>query len=229
MKLNPSHPALEESRTIHMKYRKRPKADSTLLKPVSSNSKLGKGKKVISAHKWEGMPMFSLTLEERATCPTSCHHWDDCYGNGMPFAHRWTEGKPLENKLFRELLALNDKYPQGIVVRLHILGDFYSFQYVMFWESMLQVFPNLHIFGYTAWEPDTDIGYTVSKVRGWHPDRFWVRYSRPGQPDGNAIYAAHGDYDGKHFVCPEQTEKVDSCLDCGLCWTTKQTVRFLTH
>ena len=71
MKLNPSHPALEESRTIHMKYRKRPKADSTLLKPVSSNSKLGKGKKVISAHKWDGMPMFSPVSYTHLTLPTN--------------------------------------------------------------------------------------------------------------------------------------------------------------
>jgi len=93
-----------------------------LLKPGTNNKKLGG---IITANKWTGKRMFSLTLIERDTCPESCHHWDDCYGNNMPFAHRFnTIG--LMHELEDEIDALSKKYPKGIVIRLHVLGDFYS-------------------------------------------------------------------------------------------------------
>ena len=235
MKLNPAHPALEESRTIHMKYRKRPKADSTLLKPVSSNSKLGKGKKVISAHKWDGMPMFSLTLEERATCPTSCHHWDDCYGNNMPFAHRFavgddsTDWTDLELRLQKEVAMLMKRHPQGIVIRLHVLGDFYSVQYVHVWEGLLLQYPELCVFGYTGRELSDPIGKAIHRLNQASHGRFVIRYSRSKNYDGENRYAASEDFNGVAFTCPEQTGKIDSCADCGACWIANKTVRFLSH
>ena len=96
--------------------------DFAVLKPGSNNKKLGFK---ISSNKWKGKRLFSLTLVERETCPTSCHHWDDCYGNNMPFAHRFSTNR-LEEKLEAEIESLTKKYKEGIVIRLHVLGDFYS-------------------------------------------------------------------------------------------------------
>ena len=71
----------------------------TTLKKGSSNKKLGFK---VTAKKWTGKRLYSLTLVERETCPTTCHHWDDCYGNNMPFAHRFsTIG--LTDKLNKEI------------------------------------------------------------------------------------------------------------------------------
>ena len=43
----------------------------------STNGKLGK--KILKG-KWSGMPIYTGTLEERATCRKTCEHWNNCYG-----------------------------------------------------------------------------------------------------------------------------------------------------
>ena len=43
---------------------------------------------MISKGKWAGMPMFQMSLQERASCPSTCKQWAACFGNNMAFAHR---------------------------------------------------------------------------------------------------------------------------------------------
>ena len=199
-----------------------------VLKPGGNNGKLGKR---VSKGPWKGKAMYSVTLVERETCPRSCHHWDDCYGNNMPFAHRFAvEG--LEEKLEQEIGELLEKRSNksGIVVRLHVLGDFFSVSYVLFWERMLAKYPTLCIFGYTAREEGTDIGDAIIAMNILHSRRCVIRSSRnKEQGDGLFSYAADESFEGASFDCPEQTGKVDSCASCGLCWQTTKTVRFATH
>ena len=57
--------------TIYKKGIKRPMDAKNILKPGGNNKKLGR--KVLKG-KWKGAYIYSLTLTERATCPTSCHH-----------------------------------------------------------------------------------------------------------------------------------------------------------
>jgi hypothetical protein len=196
------------------------------LKKGSSNKKLGFK---VTAKKWTGKRLYSLTLTERDTCPTSCHHWEDCYGNNMPFAHRFSiEG--LTEKLEVEIAALMKKHPQGIVIRLHVLGDFYSVDYLKFWERMLFEYPELCVFGYTGRELGTDIGNAIHLMNIRYSDRWVIRYSRNNESDElGKWYAAEESFDGKHFDCPEQTGKLENCASCGLCWIVQNTVRFATH
>jgi hypothetical protein len=86
--------------------------------------------------RWKGFPIFTLTLEERRTCPTSCRHWRSCYGNRMPWVHRWEAGAALEWRLPREIGLLSIDHPRGFAVRLHNLGDFYSVAYVELWARL---------------------------------------------------------------------------------------------
>ena len=79
-----------------------------LLKKGSSNKKLGFK---ITSKKWTGKRLYSLTLVERETCPTSCHHWDDCYGNNMPFAHRFKNAN-IDLLLEREIESLMQKHKE---------------------------------------------------------------------------------------------------------------------
>jgi hypothetical protein len=198
-----------------------------VLKPGGNNGKLGR---IVSKGRWKGKRMYSVTLVERETCPRSCHHWDDCYGNNMPFAHRFAlEG--LEDKIEKELDELCTKYKKGIVVRLHVLGDFYSVPYVLFWERMLLKYDNLSIFGYTAREQGTKIGNAIFIMNLRYPDRCVIRSSRNKKYNGlgEFSYAADESFEGESFDCPEQTGKANSCADCALCWQTKKTVRFATH
>jgi len=210
------------------RYRKgiKPVHSAQVLKKGSGNKKLGF--KVTSA-KWRGSRLYSLTLTERATCPRSCHHWDDCYGNNMPFAHRF-ETKDLMPKLESEIIELLGKHKDGITIRLHVLGDFYSVEYVEFWERMLLEHPKLTIFGYTARMRGTAIGSAIWLLNVRYSDRCVIRYS--SSQDTNSLgewFAAEESFEGKSFNCPEQTGKVKDCASCGLCWTTPKTVRFATH
>ena len=216
---------MSELTTTRFKKSIKSPSEGRVLKPGSNNKKLGFG---ITANKWRGKKLYSLTLTERDTCPKSCHHWENCYGNNMPFAHRFdTNG--LEAKLRQEIDGLMAKHTKGIVVRLHVLGDFYSVGYVEFWASMLQRWPKrLAVFGYTAREPHTAIGKRIADVEQAYPDYWAIRQSRSKAYDGTR-YAASEEFEGDCFICPEQTGKLDSCADCGLCWSVTKTVKFLTH
>lgn len=203
------------NRTIFLKSIKAPTDTSRLLKPASMNAKLGKGDKWITKGKWKGMPMYSLTLEERKTCPTSCEQWKNCYGNNMPFAHRidHTSTRFLSS-LTAELETLSSSHPTGFVVRLHVLGDFYSVEYVRYWESALRKYPALRIFGYThrKWKA----------IRSLNAAGAWIRFSDAGGPMSANVM-------GEGITCPEQTGKTKSCLTCGLCWSTTKAINFLEH
>jgi hypothetical protein len=221
--------------TIYQKGIKSPADNpSPILKKGSSNTKLGFK---VTAKKWTGKRLYSLTLVERETCPTSCHHWDDCYGNNMPFAHRFSING-LKNRLRAEIDSLMQKHKEGIIIRLHVLGDFYSVGYVEFWEDMLFTHPKLCLFGYTARRGD-NIANAIWLMNTRFSERCVIRHSgnyEAGTPhdsqdpfEENWSYAAEESFTGKSFDCPEQTGDLKDCASCGLCWITPKTVRFQTH
>ena len=212
-----------------------PEDNKTLLRRIkkhNSNTKMaGSGHSVWRAGAFKGLPLYQLSLEERATCPTGCSAWEICYGNNMPFAYRVNPQNNEElflNRLISELDQLDMKHPLGYSLRLHVLGDFYSVGYVRFWASQLRFRPQLHIYGYT--HRVDEIGDAIHVAWQEFGERFNIlqsdtfKYARPaamleGTPGAEMLP-----------ICPEQTNKVDGCLDCGLC-TNKQFngVRFLTH
>jgi hypothetical protein len=55
---------------------------------VSGHSNVKIGRDVRKGKLFRNYWIFSLSFEERATCPSNCHHWTECYGNAMPFAKR---------------------------------------------------------------------------------------------------------------------------------------------
>jgi hypothetical protein len=204
----------------------------------STNVKLGKR---VTKGKLKGFKILTVTLEERKTCPRSCAHWANCYGNNMPFATRYAANDNLVERMESELTELQRKNPKGFLVRLHILGDFYSVAYVDKWKEWLTRFPALHVYGYTANQPNAsdaterDIGQAVLAIQQAEPIRFAVRFS--GNFERDNMTALSGDdtrttdlvAKGKAFVCPVQTGKTDSCGTCGLCWSATKAVVFLTH
>jgi hypothetical protein len=116
--------------------------DMLVLKPGSNQWKLG-GE--ILKGDWRGFPVYALTLEERATCPKTCQHWRSCYGNRMHRAHRMPHGTELERRLEIEIAQHAEEHPNGFAVRLHVLGDFYSVEYVELWRKLLERHPVLEI------------------------------------------------------------------------------------
>jgi hypothetical protein len=198
----------------------------SMLKSGTSNKKLGG---LVRKGMWKGLPIFSLTLEERTSCPTGCEQWTNCYGNNMPFAHRYDHSHPeFERALTTNLAQLATKHGRGFVVRLHVLGDFYSVDYVRYWFKQMLAFPQLRVFGYTHHRQSTDIGQQIQTLNRMFPTRWRVRFSDDPSTEFRAEVVA-SKQQAAGVVCPEQLGKTTSCGSCGYCWHSDKPVYFLEH
>lgn len=219
------HPALADGGTLFPGTVVDPARSPRLLVSGMNSRKTGR---LVTKGRWSGFPIFTLTLEERATCPRACEQWRTCYGNNMHYARRHAAGAMLEERLADELRALAAAHPGGFVVRLHILGDFYSVDYVRLWARMLDELPALRVFGFTAHPLDSAIGAEVLRLTGRDDGRCWIRFSgmRLG-PLGSVVIDDQAESRG--VVCPAQTGGTDCCATCGLCWASPRTIEFLRH
>jgi len=220
-------PAYRSGRTIFGRRVFRVGEVDRLLKSGHNSRKIGK---VVTKGPWKGLPIYTLTLEERATCPRDCKAWGSCYGNNMHLAERLVHGLEFEAALEREIDALAARHADGFVVRLHVLGDFYSVGYVEMWRRALWRHPCLRVFGYTARHPQTDpIGLAVYRLSTEMWSRFAVRFSGRGLAErGTSIVDDAGEA-ADAIVCPAQTGLTDCCATCGLCWQSRRNIAFLRH
>lgn len=203
--------------------------DHNLLVSGHNNIKIGRD---VRQGALLGYWIYTLSLEERKTCPSACSHWQSCYGNNMPFAkrvdHTHPDFLPLLEANIERLLAVRGR--TGILIRLHALGDFYSTQYVDFWCRMLAKHPRLAVFGYTAWLSGTAIGWMVNEMIDLFPGRAMMRFSNGGNPSRCTVpIVDQQDCPPGAFVCPEQTEQFEGCGKCGACWSTLKNVAFMAH
>ena len=222
------NPAFFEKRTIF---------PSTVVEPIGLNNLLVSGvnsRKIgreITKGTFKGWPIYTLTLEERATCPTSCVHWVDCYGNNMHLAKRVRHGADFERRLEAELTILEFRHPAGFAVRLHILGDFYSVEYVDLWRRFIGQFRGLMVFGFTArWNPADPIAVALLYLTYEKWGRFNMRFSNAPIDECSTISIDHPiQKPADAIICPAQTGKTESCGSCGLCWHSKRRIAFLQH
>lgn len=233
--LKPWHSALLLMRTLFPSTVREAGPDELPLKEGENSSKLGS--KCVKGE-WAGMPIYTLTLEERKTCPRSCLHLHDCYGNGMHMAWRYVINIMLLERIEAQVKELSARFPQGFIVRLHVLGDFATVSYAQFWLRLIQEYPALHVFGFTAHRRHTPIGRLLeAESARW--DRFRLRFSDNPQSNRAAgvIYVTPGlmaPY-GRHqdgLVCPVDSGDTEACGKCGLCWATntaKDRILFIAH
>ncbi len=204
-----------------------------VLKDGANNAKIGGD---VHRGRLRGAHIVTLTLEERATCPRSCRHWRGCMGNGMQFARRWQHGPALEARLAEEIPALIAAHGR-LLVRLHVLGDFYSLDYVGFWHGLLAAHAGLTVFGFTAHAPDQGIGRAVAKLNTDFPSRAFLRFSERTGPDGafTLPFPTDARRIGDAIVCPEQTDAMAGaprsihCGNCGHCWAHRRPIAFVRH
>lgn len=229
------HPAVTEGRTLFPGNVVGPWESPRLL--VSGHNNPKTGKKVIKGP-WAGMPIYTLTLEERKTCPKSCAQWRTCYGNTMQWPRRNDAlHEDFIAALAAEAITKGREHPQGFVVRLHVLGDFYSPVYVRVWRHLMGLLPMLHVWGYTARHDDDDdlsreIALEIEDLNRDYPDRWVIRTSHrePGPMRSIVVRRDPGHPD--IIVCPAQTEATAACSTCGLCWAPAardKTIAFLLH
>lgn len=233
------HEVLRTGRSIFFRKGVKPVAQlKNILVSGHSNAKIGRD---VRKGLFKGYWIYALSLEERATCPRSCHHWRTCYGNNMPYAKRvdHTDFKALTRGLTRQIEQLfRTGRRKGILVRLHALGDFFSCEYVGFWKQLLRQYPTLAVYGYTARPPESDIGKSIAFGKEEFGRRFAVRWS-DGTGAKDCTVSRKDERDplpGTAFQCPEQPRggftkagKPILCATCGLCWSTDKNVAFLEH
>lgn len=233
MRLDADHSAVVEGRTIFPNRRVDPADVDSLLKSGLHQRKIGDR---VTKGAWRGFPIYTLTLEERATCPRSCHHYASCMGNRMSWPTRLAHGAALEARLEVELAGLQRRHRRGFVVRLHILGDFYSVAYVERWQRWLDRFPALRVFGYTAWPATTPIRAAIAAAAAARWERFAIRFSTDPHteaPGPRAVTVVTTETRpkqvGGYIVCPSQTGRAAACGSCALCWATTRPIAFLLH
>lgn len=215
-----NHPALTEKRTI-FPASVHPVADADhVLISGHNSSKIGA---FVTKGPWAGMPIYTLTLEERATCPDECHLWKECYGNSTPLAKRWEYGAELLEKLIDETDEKAREHTAGFVVRLHVLGDFPDAAYVEFWRVTLEKLPQLHVFGYTAHPRYSLIGTAIAEMNRDFPNRCAIRFSVAPEADtlpmqATAIWRKERGRVAEGLVCPASSGDTECCGTCGLCW-----------
>ena len=227
--LDHKHPAIRDRRTLFRKRITTVKDAPRLLVNGSNSRKIGG---TVTKGKWAGMPILTLTLEERRTCWSGCSHFADCYGNKMNWSRRIEHGPELEERLESELRLLNRQHPDGFVVRLHALGDFYSAKYVRAWLRWLRLFPALRAFGYSSWPTGSPIGKALSTAVTAHWDRFAIRFSNQGVAERGAttIYREpEAPRIAEGIICPAQTDRTECCGTCALCWQTPANIVFVAH
>lgn len=223
--LSALHPAHRSGRSIFPTRVFDPDEVQRVLKTGHQSRKIGK---VVMKGARRGWPIYTLTLEERATCPRTCRAWAFCYGNSMQAAERIVAGPAFEDALMRELVDLQLRHPGGFMVRLHILGDFYSTDYVALWEGALKTLPALHVFGFTARQTGTPIGDYVARLADQQWARFAVRLSGSPSPEKASILQGDEGSEGA-IACPAQTDATDCCATCGLCWQSTRSIAFARH
>lgn len=218
---------VNEGRTKFPKSVKPAGGSVNILVSGHSNVKIGRD---VRKAKFRGYWIYTVSLEERKTCPETCKHWQDCYGNNMPFASRIDHIDPNFLPALETELARLCKTKIGVLVRLHALGDFYSVAYVDFWRAALAYHPNLAVYGYTARHTDEEIGPAIAALNRAFGDRCMIRFSDGGLPIMSTV--SIGDEAGcppDAFICPEQTGKTRCCATCGACWSTTKNVAFMEH
>jgi len=191
-----------------------------LLVSGHNNMKLGRD---VRKGKLKGYWIYTLSLEERATCPRSCFHWRDCYGNALHMNKRIDHTDPA-------FLPALEAEIEMLLIRLHALGDFYSVGYVDFWRDQLRKHPRLAIFGYTAHDWPGTIGQRLMLGEIEFDRRWMIRNSNSTSPRmATRSIKAEAGCPSDAFVCPEQTGKTRCCATCAACWSTTKNVAFLEH
>jgi hypothetical protein len=219
------HPAFSTGRSIFTSRVFDAGEVKRVLKSGHNSRKIGR---TVQKGPRRGWPIYTLTLEERATCPPTCKALAFCYGNNMQAAQRIVAGAELEDALAFELEELQDRHPDGFMVRLHVLGDFYSAGYVEFWKQRLRLLPALHVFGFTAHDPlNSRIGAALLDLVTNQWDRFALRFSGLDGPMlGSQLMP---DQHAGAIQCPAQTDATDCCATCALCWQSKRSIAFARH
>lgn len=150
----------------------------------------------------------------------------------MQHARRYRHGAELERRLAGEVAALAQKHKRGFAIRLHVLGDFYSVEYVNLWRDLLARHPQLRAFGFSArWDTATDpIARALVDLVSEQWSRFAIRFSNAPLEACATVSIEHPYQKPEDaIICPQQTGRTDACSTCALCWQSTRRIAFIQH
>jgi hypothetical protein len=198
------------------------------------NQKLGKG-------------IASWSISSGVSCPGKTQACSACYADAMenqgPHAAAIKKGWAKRYQMTFDLDALESslskdlaKLAPGTPVRIHVSGDFHNSEYVMFWRSIAQRFPDLAFFGYTrSWR----VPSLMPALEALHARPNVTLFASMDEyctlPPNGWRYAMMGTLNGHPapgtILCPELTKKVSDCGSCKLCFNklAKLSVTFPIH
>lgn len=233
-RLQMDHRAIRERTTKFPRSVISAKHSPRVLVDGNQNQKLGLK---VTKGRWLGLPIYAVTLVERASCPTSCREWYECYGNSMHWARRHRLDAELIRRLDVELDMKAATHRRGFLVRLHTLGDFGqatadAVPYANFWARKMREHSGIHVFGFTAHDRDSAAGQAIMALNREFPERCRIRFSGTESDDGFGATVIANPKDSRHVTCPFETDhpkRPSNCGECGLCWSMKSTVEFVRH
>ncbi len=205
------------------------------LRPASGNKKMGAD--VIQKGPWKGIRLFYVALEEGVTCFSGCM-WKrhGLCGASNYAGYRFRVNKQLFKWIERQIRQLLKKYPHGIVVRLHVSGDFPSAEYVRFWARMLRKHSGLRLWGHTH-HRGAMLRLIDEQLNQAYANRALIRSSdsyalpyaavtvyplgRVGEMDGLVCPGALARSPGGPIVKRPHDAPLGNCATCAACWSRK--------
>ena len=105
--------------------------------------------------------------------------------------------------------------------RLHVVGDFYSLAYIEKWRLIIKSCPDIQFYGYTRSWRDPELLPALEELRRFpnvqlHASLDWTHKDTPSSDWRLTSIAGTG------IPCSYEAKKVDSCMQCGRCFTPQK-------
>lgn len=216
--------------------------DFELIQAATQYSKLGTVvSKTKSGGRQKGLPLATFSLEEGRTCDPKCGLATVCYAGKMSRQKRILyEGTKTDKLMVQAICATKQSH-----YRINTVGDIPTQSFLEGIFSAIAVTGST-AFGYTHWQPESELGALIRQLSGWHWDFFSMRTSykvgsRPPLPERAAVVMEKFDpkvlREHNAIPCPEQLQQTGqkkfnhrvNCGNCGLCWTTRRNIAFQIH
>ena len=175
------------------------------------------------------IPNFSLPAIK--TCPGQtdfCAVF--CYGLRGHFTHHSRQAM-LERNYQR---SLQDHFASRMirsiqdnaskVFRIHVVGDFYTPEYIQKWTMIVDALPSVTFYAYTRSWRCPALKEALGNLRSHSNCHLLasIDFTHANRPDSswNTISV-----EGEGSPCPHDTEMVETCLTCGLCWSGRSNLK----
>ena len=175
------------------------------------------------------IPNFSLPAIK--TCPGQTDFCPVfCYGLRGHFTHRSREAmlernyrrSQQDNFAGRMIRSIQDN--ASTVFRIHVVGDFYSPEYIQKWVVIIGALPDVSFYGYTRSWRCRDLQTTLDELRSLPNCHLLasIDFTHTDRPDSSWNTVS---VEGEGVPCPHDTEMVETCLTCGLCWSGRSNLK----